>query len=268
MSKIAIISDVHANIDALNLVLENIEKNNINQIICLGDLVTKYFYPEQVVDAIKKNCSIVIKGNCDEWVSNDERYKYARSKLGLNRIDYLSNLPFTSSIEVNNIKMNLYHSSPNSIDKIFNPLFSGNKYTDYKDKIITDYKKMFQDSKVSIVGHTHQSYIGLEKNNRLKIIKDNLLFNNNDRVIINAGSAGEHSHMILNNNIPQTIVDPYLTYVLLDIIKDRIHVEIKKVEYKKLLKKIYLNMIKMQLEGSAPLSPNDTKKLEKSLKLM
>ena len=74
--------------------------------------------------------------------------------------------------------------------------------------------------------------------------------------------------MILNNNIPQTIVDPYLTYVLLDIIKDRIHVEIKKVEYKKLLKKIYLNMIKMQLEGSAPLSPNDTKKLEKSLKLM
>lgn len=268
MSKIAIISDIHANIDALNLVLESILKENVDEIICLGDLVTKYFYPDKVVDAIKNNCSIVIKGNCDELVATDKRYVYARNKLDIDRIDYLNNLPFTKSISINNIKMNLYHSSPHSIDKIFNPLFCGNKYTDYKDKIIYDYNEMLDDTNVSIVGHTHQSYIGLEKNKKLKIIKDNILFNNKDRVIINVGSSGEHSHMLLNNNIAETIIDPYLTYVVIEDINDNISVKIKKVLYKDVLKKVYLNMIKMQKEGSAPPSPNDTKKLEKSLRLM
>ena len=54
MTKIAIISDIHANIDALNLVLKDIEKRGVDKIICLGDLVTKYFYPAEVVDAINE----------------------------------------------------------------------------------------------------------------------------------------------------------------------------------------------------------------------
>ena len=267
MSKIAIISDVHANIDALNLVLESISKENVDQIICLGDLVTKYFYPAEVVDAIKGSCPIVIRGNCDELVSNDERYIFARTKLGLDRIEYLKNLPFTSSIEVNNIKMNLYHSSPHSIDKMFNPLFNKNNYTQYKQKVISDYNEMFDDNNVSIVGHTHQSYIGLEKFNKLKIIKDNLLFTKQDRVIINVGSAGEHNHMIVKNNMAETVVDHYLTYAVLSDLDDKIYVSIKKIKYKELLKKIYLDMVRMQIEGSAPSSPNDTKKLEKTLRI-
>ena len=167
MSKIAFISDIHANIEALNLILKDIEKKNVNQIICLGDLVTKYFYPSEVVDAVKENCKIVIKGNCDDLVATDERYVFARSKLGRDRIDYLNNLPLNYKFKIDDKKINLYHSSPKSIDKIFNPLFSGNKYTDYKDKIIEDYNDMFEDNLISILGHTHQSYIGAEECNKL-----------------------------------------------------------------------------------------------------
>lgn len=38
MDKIAIISDVHGNITALNAVLNDIKNRNINKIICLGDI--------------------------------------------------------------------------------------------------------------------------------------------------------------------------------------------------------------------------------------
>ncbi len=37
--KIGIISDIHGNIDALNAVLKEIEKENIDKIICLGDFI-------------------------------------------------------------------------------------------------------------------------------------------------------------------------------------------------------------------------------------
>lgn len=37
--KIGIISDIHGNIDALDAVLKELEKENINKIICLGDFI-------------------------------------------------------------------------------------------------------------------------------------------------------------------------------------------------------------------------------------
>lgn len=93
MTKIAIISDVHANIEAIKLVLSDIEKRGIDKIVCLGDLVTKYYYPSESVDMIKSNCDIVIKGNCDNHVATNENYKWARNKLGISRIEYLNSLP-------------------------------------------------------------------------------------------------------------------------------------------------------------------------------
>ena len=59
MEKIAIISDIHANIVALEAVLEDIKKRNISRIFCLGDLVLKGSSPCEVVgniwNGIKRN---------------------------------------------------------------------------------------------------------------------------------------------------------------------------------------------------------------------
>lgn len=41
MDKIAIISDIHGNLEALNVVLSDIKKRGINTIYCLGDIVGK-----------------------------------------------------------------------------------------------------------------------------------------------------------------------------------------------------------------------------------
>ncbi len=269
MSKIAVISDIHANIHALDLVLKQIEKDNVDEIFCLGDLVTKYFYPAEVVDLIKESCSVVIKGNCDELVSTDERYVFAREKLGLSRIEYLQNLPFEHNINLNSININFYHSCPNSLERIFNPLFDGNEYASCKDRIIYDYNEMFKDEKsqVSVVGHTHQNYVA-KVDNDLELLNDKTTLSNKYRYIINVGSVGEHSHMELENYTPITIIDPYITYALLNIKENTITVEIKKIPYIKTLEKIYIDMIIKQGCNRIPQSPDDTKKIQKSLKLM
>ena len=54
MDRIAIISDVHGNITALEAVLADIEARNINKIYCLGDSVIKCANPDKVID-LRKN---------------------------------------------------------------------------------------------------------------------------------------------------------------------------------------------------------------------
>lgn len=271
MTKIAFISDLHANIDALNLVLNDIEKRNVDEIICLGDLVTKYFYPAEVVDAIKSNANIVLKGNCDNLVVINEKYKFAREKLELNRIEYLSSLPIKKQILVNRVLLSLYHSTPKNLEAMFNPLFNYNRETKYKDVIVTDYRQMFlsEEPQISFVGHTHQDYIGIEDNKKLKIVDvSSIILSDQDRAIINVGSVGENSELIKKDGQYVVNINPYLTYAIvssnnLDI--GEIYVEIIKIPYKETLKKVYFDMLKLQEEKKAPYSPNDSEKVRNSL---
>ena len=270
MTKIAIISDIHANIDALNLTLKDIEKRNVDKIVCLGDLVTKYFYPAEVVDAVKANADIVLKGNCDNFVATDERFKFARGKLGLDRIEYLDNLPKIEQILVNKALVNLYHSTPKSLEEMFNPL-QDNSATAYKDSEIHDYNKMFvsNEPQISYTGHTHQEFVGIEKQNQLDLqdTSKSIILSNQDRAIVNVGSVGESSKLVKKDGKFSTRINPYLTYAIVDDtnLSTGFKVEIIKVPYKETLKKVYVDMVKMQEENRAPYSPNDTKKVRDSL---
>ena len=70
MDKIAIISDVHGNITALNTVLKDIKKRNINKIFCLGDSIIKCVNPDLVIDKDIK-CTIFDLETINEYSVND-----------------------------------------------------------------------------------------------------------------------------------------------------------------------------------------------------
>ena len=61
----AIISDIHGNYDALSTVFKDIEEHNIDDVICLGDIVGYGPEPEKCIDLIEKRCRCVIRGNHD-----------------------------------------------------------------------------------------------------------------------------------------------------------------------------------------------------------
>ncbi len=96
MERIAIISDVHANITALQAVLEDIEKRNVNKIFCLGDSIVKGANPEKVVDILKEKCEVMLIGNTDYSVCNPEvinKNYWTRKKIGEERAKYIYSLP-------------------------------------------------------------------------------------------------------------------------------------------------------------------------------
>lgn len=96
MERIALISDIHANISALKAVLLDIKKRGISRIMCLGDLAGKGASPQAAVDIIKNNCEIVLKGNWDYLISevNDsDVLEWSRIRLKQSQLEYLRELP-------------------------------------------------------------------------------------------------------------------------------------------------------------------------------
>jgi predicted phosphodiesterase len=66
--KLAFISDIHGNSEALKAVLKNIESRDVDKIVVLGDLCFRGPRPKESLDLIRGLETVVIKGNADEWV--------------------------------------------------------------------------------------------------------------------------------------------------------------------------------------------------------
>jgi predicted phosphodiesterase len=66
----ALISDIHSNLEALQAVLEDIKKSNVDEIYCLGDIVGYGPNPRECVDLVM-DCKVVLLGNHDQGAMFD-----------------------------------------------------------------------------------------------------------------------------------------------------------------------------------------------------
>lgn len=118
MERIAIISDIHGNLPALEAVLEDIKSRSINTIFCLGDLAGKGPSSAEVVDIIREHCSVVVKGNWDYYmteVENNQVLMWHQNKLGAERLKYLKELPIYKEFYISGKLLRMCHASPNDI---------------------------------------------------------------------------------------------------------------------------------------------------------
>ena len=63
--KIALISDIHANEEALEAVLADIKTKKVDETLCLGDIVGYGANPNECIELVKKSCSLTLLGNHD-----------------------------------------------------------------------------------------------------------------------------------------------------------------------------------------------------------
>lgn len=117
MERIAIISDIHGNIPALDAVLEDIKNRDIKRIFCLGDLAGKGPSSPEVVDKIKEHCEVVIKGNWDYYMTEEDNeiLKWHQEKLGIDRLMYMKELPIYKEFYISGKLLRLCHASPNDL---------------------------------------------------------------------------------------------------------------------------------------------------------
>ncbi|ADV66187.1 metallophosphoesterase family protein [Deinococcus maricopensis] len=95
--KLAVIADLHANLEATLAVHADIQRRGIQDIWVLGDLVGKGPRPREVVEWVQAHATRVIQGNWDARVAgatNRPQDLWPRSKLTPAQLAYLGDLPF------------------------------------------------------------------------------------------------------------------------------------------------------------------------------
>jgi predicted phosphodiesterase len=69
--KYAIIADIHGNLDAFQVVLEDIRTQKADHIVCLGDVVGYNAQPKECLDIVRQMNIPCVKGNHDDYCSTD-----------------------------------------------------------------------------------------------------------------------------------------------------------------------------------------------------
>ena len=109
MPKIALISDIHGNIDALEAVLADIDQRDVGEILCLGDIVGYGGSPTECVALVRERCSVTLMGNHDEYLVKDpdkfvlsrrirDPLVLAKETVPKDDLKWLSKLPFTAEV--------------------------------------------------------------------------------------------------------------------------------------------------------------------------
>ena len=161
--KIAVISDIHGNFQALDSVLEDMRKNHAEQVFCLGDLAMAGPQPRLIIDLIsKKSDWVVIQGNTDKMIADFspeimENVKKSFPIMANALADdvyfiedemkqYLKNLPAQKEVEVEGVKVLLVHGSPRVVNEDILP-----------DLPIKKVEEMIEGTNADVIfcGHTH-----------------------------------------------------------------------------------------------------------------
>ena len=195
--KVILLSDIHANWEALSVISEEIYKLHPDFIIHLGDVVGYGAEPEKCCKWVRENCDISIIGNHDAVVVNkmDPAFfstnartaiEWTKNQLTGECINFLGKIPYTFSME----NILFCHGSPvnpENFDYILD-YYSAEDAVDYMKE--TPYKILF-------VGHSHKAFILEETDGDFELYNNNVIededfhFKKDRYYIVSLGSVGQ-----------------------------------------------------------------------------
>ncbi len=213
MKKIAVLSDIHANLPALEAVWRDLEALAPDEVYHLGDLVGYNPYPEEAVDFVRRRGLPGIRGNYDlavaakvpdpasaylkEPISPNgwAAYRWSESHVPENDREYLLGLPERIDLEIEGHRLTLVHGSPDDVREYLYPDTPEERLAEAVASAGCD---------LLLCGHTHRPMI--RKAGR--------------GLVINPGSVGKPKDG-----------DPRAGYLVLTLTPDGIEPEIRRVEY-------------------------------------
>ena len=113
MTRLAIITDVHADVHALRDALKQIDKLGVDQIVCAGDVVDYGLHPEETISLLRERKIITIRGNHDRWAVKDG-VDMSGWDLTSRSIAFLESLPTYWRKLIDGVRVVLTHARPES----------------------------------------------------------------------------------------------------------------------------------------------------------
>lgn len=198
--RIALLSDVHGNLPALEAVLDDLDRDAVDATVCAGDVVGYGPWPSACVERVREACSVVVQGNHDRTVETPAEYshnemamrglEHAQRELSEEQREWLAALPPRTTVGRGRVRLVHSHPDPDQLGRYVRPReFTGLRpYLDEYDALV--------------LGHTH-----LQHEARV-----------DGRLVVNPGSVGQPRDR-----------DPRAAYAVLDV--DELEVDLRRVEY-------------------------------------
>jgi putative phosphoesterase len=203
--RIAFVADIHGNAPALEAVLEDIERQNVDEILAVGDFINVAPYSREVLDIIYKKKLRAVIGNHEEYlirwdVDGSSAFPKAQwgpvhftaSQLNGTDFDYLRNLPEALEVDEDIVMM---HGARGNLNRGILPSTPAEKLDEYFGDI---------SQRVIVTGHTHVPVVCYWK----------------DKLIVNPGAVG----VPLDRN-------PDASYAILTKTDHRVMVQHRRVAY-------------------------------------
>jgi putative phosphoesterase len=166
--RVAVITDIHGNLPALEAALARIDELGIERTYCGGDLVGYGPRPNEVCALIEARGIPTIHGNYDHAIARDHddcgcayvtphdreigqrSVEWTLAHTGREAKDFMRALPFDLRFDVGGTAVHLVHGSPRKV----------NEYL-FQDKPATLYDRLAaaEEADVLVFGHTHKPWI-------------------------------------------------------------------------------------------------------------
>jgi putative phosphoesterase len=168
MQRIAVITDIHANLPALQAALSRIDRLGVDAVYCGGDLVGYGPHPNEVCALIAEREIPTIYGNYDYAIARDlddcgcayitphdrelgqRSVEWTLAHTNQASKDFMRALPFDLRFAVGDSEVHLVHGSPRKV----------NEYL-FDDKPASLYERLAaaEDGDVLVFGHTHKPWV-------------------------------------------------------------------------------------------------------------
>jgi predicted phosphodiesterase len=186
--RFAILSDLHANLEATEAVLADAREHNCTHYICLGDVVGYNANPHECVEIVQNLECPVVKGNHDEQASIEESSRdfnplaemainWTREQLTEADKEWLRGLQFKRTVR----DFTIVHATldtPEQWGYVFNTLDAAASFT-------------YQHTTLCFFGHTHVAGAFVRDDGVRRVKADQLRIEPDKKYFINTGSVGQ-----------------------------------------------------------------------------
>jgi predicted phosphodiesterase len=186
--KYALLGDIHANLEALTVVLEDCKKKKVTHYASVGDVVGYGPNPKECLNKIREMNIPVVKGNHDDYCSSENELlgfnpqaaiavKWTRDQLTAEERQWLAELKFTRHVE----SFTIVHST----------LDMPSKWGYVFDKLAAAASMSYQNTAICFFGHTHVPLAFIRENSIKGGTYSKIKIEVGRKYFINVGSVGQ-----------------------------------------------------------------------------
>jgi predicted phosphodiesterase len=213
----AIVSDIHGNAVALEALLADLERNPVDQVVCLGDVAQGGAQPREVIDRLRDLRWPVVLGNADAFLLDPESGRepvtpellevraWSVEQLGQERLDFIRAFPPTVEADLGEGQALLaFHGSPADYDDVLLPALGDAEFRGFLDGC---------EAPVLAGGHVHLQYL-----RRV-----------GSQIFVNPGSVG----LSYDHEQPEETLsfDPWAAYAMVTTERGAVEISFRRVPF-------------------------------------